>query len=39
MKLQKVVPKVVQCKFSVVPKGMQSQIPPKYKAEKFKSRS
>jgi hypothetical protein len=44
-KLQKVVPKGAQCKFSaqksfcskVVPKGMQSQIPPKYKAKHEKS--
>ena len=38
----KVVPKGAQRKFrssKVTPKGMQSQIPPKYKVKKLQSRS
>jgi hypothetical protein len=39
---KKVIPKGAQRKFQsskVVPKGMQSQIPPKYKVKKLQSRS
>jgi hypothetical protein len=41
MKLQKVVPKGAQRKFSAQKlfQREQSQIPPKYKAKKFKSHS